>query len=110
METFKKKPLEDYPISVEFEGKLPISTDELNPIIIASGVFSAINIHTGLDVTTDLFPDPIAVIDVTRADTFIQGGILGDDYLITCLVDLSPGSPTPTLQEDIVMYVRDTLD
>lgn len=108
METFTKKPLEVYPIAIDFAGKLPVSTDEENPIVIASGTFSAVNKHTGEDATAEFISDTAAVIFGEQALTSVQGGALGDDYLISCLVLLSPGSPVPTLHEDVTVYVRDT--
>lgn len=100
METFSKQPAEEYIIAIEFLGLLPTGAS------IVSGTLSAINTSTGLDVTADVLQSTIAVIDDTQAQAYIKGGLHGFDYKITARVSLTPGSPTPILEEDILMQVR----
>lgn len=100
-ESFPKQPgSEQYLIAVEFDGLLPTGAS------LSSGTVSAINTSTGLDATADVLDSTTATIVGTQAQAFVKGGVHGYDYKITFVVLLTPGSPVPTLEEDITMMVR----
>lgn len=101
METFSKQSAEKYLIGVDFAEKLPTGAS------VSSGTVSAVNTSTGLDATVEVLESATAIIVGTQAQAFVKAGDAGIDYKITFLVLLTPGSPVPTLEEDILMQVRD---
>ena len=72
-----------------------------------SGTVEALNTSTALDATSEVLESATAIISGTLAHVFVKAGVHGYDYVITCLVTLSPGSPVPTLEDEVRMEVRE---
>lgn len=95
----EKQPNEQYPIAVEYSGKLPATTD------LSSGTWSAIDTSTGADATATVLVSSSATISGTQARGVVKGGISGKTYKLTLLVTLTDGSK---LEDDINMAVVDS--
>lgn len=98
MQSFTKKVLEFYPITVEFREKLPPNS------ALSAGTASAVDVADGSDQTAAVLQSPTAVINGTRAIFSVQGGTALHQYQITLLANLGGGG---TLQEDLLMIIED---
>lgn len=97
--TFEKQPNEQYPIAIEYSGKLPTGTN------ISSGVWSAIDTSTGADASATVLVDTEATISGTQSRCVVKSGVSGKTYKLTCLITLNDGSK---LEDDINMAVLDS--
>lgn len=96
MQSFIKKPLESYPITLEYKERLPLGS------VLSSGAVSAIDMASNTDQTATVLVSPTAAISGTQATFSVRGGTSGHSYRITVLATLSNGGP---LQDEISMVV-----
>jgi len=96
MNTFSKKPSEQYPIVWEFAGLLPPASS------LASGVVSAIDLADNTDQTANVLVSPTAIISGTKATVTVTGGVNGSIYRLRMQASLNPDG---TLTDDILMSV-----
>jgi hypothetical protein len=94
MNSFQKQPYEQYPVAVEFSGKLPTGTT-------ISSMDVAVTLN-GVDVTSTVIDE--SYLDSTRAVIVVKGGEDKKDYKFTIQILLSDGSK---LEEDLIMGVRE---
>jgi hypothetical protein len=98
VETITKQPAEQFPVAIEFYGKLPPFGQT-----ISSVVFSAIRTDTLADATSTIIVDDSEEIDDTQVQCGIKSGTSGLTYKVTATVTLSDGS---ILEEDYLLEVE----
>lgn len=97
MWSFTKKPLESYPVSVDFREKLPPNT------ALVSATVSAVDTADNSDQTATVLSSTTATISGNLATFTVQGGTSRHGYKITTLATLDVGGP---LQEDLLMILE----
>jgi hypothetical protein len=100
MESFTKQSSEVYAVSFQFSGKLPTGAS------LASCTVAAINTSTLVDASATVLSSTTATISGTLATVTVQAGEHGYDYQLSFVALLSPGSPIPVLEEDLLLMIR----
>ena len=96
MNSFSKKPLEQYPVIWEFAGLMPPTSR------LASGTVSALDLADNTDQTGNVLVSPTAAISGTKATVTVRGGVNGKMYRLRMQVALNPDG---TITDDILMSV-----
>ena len=74
---------------------------------IASGTVSAIDLTAAnADATTTVLDSTTLTIVGSEARAFVKAGTNLHRYKITMVLLLTPGVPTPTIEEDFIMIVQ----
>ena len=98
METFDKQPSEDYPIDLDWTGRLPPGKT------LSSVAASAKRTDTGADATTLVLGSASPTVSGAKAAVRVKSGTHGIDYQITLKSTFSDGS---VLEDDWLMRVRE---
>jgi len=98
METFTKQPSEDYPIDLEWQGRLPPGKT------LSSVAASAKRTDTGADATATVLGSSTPPVTGTKALVRVKAGTTGLDYQITLKSTFSDGS---VLEDEWLMQVRE---
>jgi hypothetical protein len=98
--SFTKTPGEQFMVAVDFCQALP-ETSTLGAVTL-----SAIDLVDRSDASSEVLASQVGEIEGTQARAFVQGGAHGHSYCVHFVVSVVPGSPVPTLEEEVVMVVR----
>jgi hypothetical protein len=96
MITINKQPNERLPLAFEFLDRLPLGGE------LSSGVFSAIDIADGSDVTIDILVSPTGTVSGTQVRFSVIAGTEDHVYKVTLRATLTDGS---ILEEDVKIAV-----
>lgn len=96
MEQFEKFPVERYPITVTFVGKLP------DGYTLSTGTVSAVKVSDNSDASSVVLVSTTATIAGELVSVEVQAGSTGVLYLITFELNMSP---TGVVKEDIMMGI-----
>lgn len=97
METVTKQPAEQFPVAVEFFGKLPPQGQT-----ISTATATAIKVSDSSDATSTVIQSGSIVISGTQVQFGVKGGVTATDYKVTVTATLSDNS---ILEEDFLLDV-----
>lgn len=98
MKTYPKSVSEQFPLGVDFEGRLP------DGVSLASATATAIDLTDDSNATELILDDDQALIVGNEARVFVLGGIDLHDYEITVL-GFGDDSPPTKLREQFIVSV-----
>ncbi len=86
MYVFEKKAIENYPIALEWAGRLPTGKT------LSSVAASAIRTDTSADATATVLGSPTPPVSGTQATVNVKAGTVGVEYKITLNSTFNDGS------------------
>ena len=97
---FPKQPYEEFPIAINYKGKLPFGAQ------LVSGTVSALDLSNNSDASTIVLGSTTATIDTAEslAKVIVRQGTDGKRYKITFRVVLSD---TSKLEDEVIMEVAE---
>lgn len=99
--TFQKQPGEQYPIRINYFGKLPAGARILAATVSAEDVASP-----GVDASNAVLQSTTGTVDGPAVKVGVKGGEAGHSYKITVVAQLSTGEGD-NLEDECVMVVED---
>ena len=97
MNEFSKNPDETYPIGVDYTGKAPSGAS------LISGLWSAWDITTDVDATSDVIDDSAGVVSGSIVKVRVEAGSLGHVYRLGVTATFNTGD---VLHDSVYMSIR----